>query len=155
MTKTDQAYAIIQLIRPVHRRLARAVETKLAGSGISVGMRAVMEILAVKGKSSVPEIARNLFLKRQQIQLLVNELEAKGYLERGPNPAHKRSPLFALTKDGLSEFERIRQTENMELEALVTPLSQAELASTEVVLRQLLEHFSAFEDDPDNLGSLE
>lgn len=155
MSKTDDTYSIIQLIRPVHRRLARAVEAKLVGSGISVGMRAVMEVLAAGGQATVPDVARSLFLKRQQIQLLVNELEAKGHLERKPNPAHKRSPLFVLTGKGLLEFERIRKAENVEIDALSASFSSAELKSAEAVLQRMLEHFATFEDDPENPAPLE
>lgn len=150
MKKSTELYEIIQLIRPVHRRLARAVEAKLSGSDITVGMRAVMEVLEQAGAQSVPEIGRNLFLARQQIQLMVNSLEEQGLVGRKPNPAHKRSPLFELTEDGKTRFGEIREKENHEIEAVCELFSEADLRSTQRVLCAMLDHFAEFEDNPDH-----
>ncbi len=155
MSKTTELYEIVRLIRPVHRRLARAVEAKLEGTGITVGMRAVMEVLEEAGPLSVPDIGRALFLARQQIQLLVNALEAAGHVERRANPAHKRSPLFALTEEGQSGFGEIRARENDEMDAVCGLFSDKDLQSTQRVLCAILDHFAEFEDDPDRPKALE
>lgn len=155
MSKSVELYEIIRLIRPVHRRLARAVEAKLEGTGVTVGMRAVMEVLEEAGPMSVPDIGRVLFLARQQIQLMMNALEDAGLVERRPNPAHKRSPLFALTEAGEGVFGEIRARENDEIDAVCELFSGADLASTQKVLCAMLDHFAAFEDDPDRPKSLE
>lgn len=155
MKKTVELYEIIRLVRPVHRRLARAVEAKLEGTGITVGMRAAMEVLEETGPLSVPEIGRVLFLARQQVQLMVNALEEQGLVERRPNPAHKRSPLFALTDKGQGVFGEIRAKENDEIDAVCELFSGDDLTSTQKVLCAMLDHFAAFEDDPDRPKSLE
>ena len=155
MSKTRELYEIVRLIRPVHRRLARAVEAKLTGSGITVGMRAVMEVLEETGPMSVPDIARALFLARQQVQLLVNTLEEQGMVERRPNPAHKRSPLFVLSDRGQSAFGDIRAGENDEMDAVCELFSDEDLQSTQRVLCAMLDHFAEFEDDPDRPKALE
>ncbi|WP_428641762.1 MarR family winged helix-turn-helix transcriptional regulator [Roseibium sp.] len=155
MNKTTELYEIIRLIRPVHRRLARAVEAKLEGSGITVGMRAVMEVLEEAGPLSVPDIGRTMFLARQQIQLIVNALEEAGFLERRPNPAHKRSPLFALTDEGRTTFGEIRARENEEMDAVCKLFADADLEAVQRVLCSILDHFAEFEDDPDRPKALE
>lgn len=155
MKKSVELYEIIRLIRPVHRRLARAVEAKLEGTGITVGTRAVMEVLEEAGALSVPEIGRMLFLARQQIQLLVNALEEEGLVERRPNPAHKRSPLFALSEAGHDRFGEIRAKETDEIETICELFSEDDLRSTQRVLCAMLDHFAAFEDDPDRPRALE
>ncbi len=155
MKKSVELYEIVRLIRPVHRRLARAVEAKLEGSGVTVGMRAVMEVLEEAGALSVPEIGRTLFLARQQIQLLVNALEDQGLVERKPNPAHKRSPLFALTEAGRTAFGGIRAQENDEIDEVCELFSENDLRSTQQVLCAMLDHFAEFEDDPDRPKALE
>jgi len=155
LNKSVELYEIIRLIRPVHRRLARAVEAKLDGTGVTVGMRAVMEVLDEAGALSVPDIGRALFLARQQIQLMVNALEEQGLVIRRSNPAHKRSPLFALTEAGQTAFGEIRATENDEIEAVCELFSEADLNSAQKVLCAMLDHFAAFEDDPDRPKSLE
>lgn len=149
MNKTTELYEIIRLIRPVHRRLARAVEAKLTGTGITVGMRAVMEVLEEAGPLSVPEVGRTLFLARQQVQLMINTLEELELVERRPNPAHKRSPLFALTEAGRTRFGEIRARENLEMDAVCELFSDEQLQSSQRVLCAMLDHFAEFEDDPD------
>jgi DNA-binding MarR family transcriptional regulator len=154
-SKSVELYELVRLIRPVHRRLARAVEAKLEGTGVSVGMRAVMEVLEEAGPMSVPEIGRTLFLARQQIQLLVNQLEALELAARRPNPAHKRSPLFALTEKGATLFGEIRARENDEMDAVSDLFSKDELQASQRVLCAMLDHFSEFEDDPDRPRGLD
>ena len=149
MKKSVELYEIIRLIRPVHRRLARAVEAKLNGTGVTVGMRAVMEVLSEAGPLSVPDTARTLFLARQQIQLLMNALEEGEFVERGPNPAHKRSPLFCLSERGRSVFADIRASENDEIEMICELFTEQDLKSSQQVLCAMLDHFAEYEDDPD------
>ncbi|MBD8877994.1 MarR family winged helix-turn-helix transcriptional regulator [Roseibium polysiphoniae] len=153
--ETSELYELIRLIRPVHRRLARAVEAKLVGTGISVGMRAVMEVLDEAGATSVPDIGRALFLARQQIQLLVNDLEKLGLIGRHPNPAHKRSPLFALTDSGRTQFGEIRAGEDADIALVSKRFSSAEVAAAQQVVCALLDHFAEFEDDPNRPRGLE
>lgn len=155
MKKSVELYEIIRLVRPVHRRLARVVEARLEGTGITVGMRAVMEVLDEAGPLSVPDLGRMLFLARQQIQLMVNELEANGMVVRRPNPAHKRSPLFVLTDAGRTLFGEIRARENDEIDAVCELFSDDDLRSTQRVLCAMLDHFAEFEDDPDRPKALE
>ncbi|WP_209016113.1 MarR family winged helix-turn-helix transcriptional regulator [Roseibium sp. RKSG952] len=155
MNKTRELYEIIRLIRPAHRRLARAVEANLRETGVSVGMRAVMEVLEEAGPLTVPDIARNLFLARQQIQLLINDLEQMALVERQPNPAHKRSPLFTLTSSGQDSFGEIRARENDDMDAVCDLFTSEELQSTQRVLCAMLDHFAEFEDDPDRPRKLE
>ncbi|WP_306140977.1 MarR family winged helix-turn-helix transcriptional regulator [Roseibium sp. MMSF_3412] len=149
MNKPVELYEIIRLIRPVHRRLARAVEAKLNGTGVTVGMRAVMEVLSETGPLSVPDTARTLFLARQQIQLLMNALEEGEFVERRPNPAHKRSPLFSLSERGRTMFAEIRASENNEMEMICRQFTEQDLRSSQQVLCAMLDHFADYEDDPD------
>src|SRR5688572_13465052 len=93
----DSLYAIIRHVRPLHRRLARTVEEHPEGTGVSVGMRAVLERVDDDGPQTVPQMARSLGLARQFIQRTVDDLLARGLLEKRENAGHKRSPFLALT----------------------------------------------------------
>jgi DNA-binding MarR family transcriptional regulator len=154
-TKTDELYGFIQLIRPAHRRLARAVAANLEGTGLTVGMRAVMAVLASGGGRTVPDIARTLFLARQQVQLLANGLEELGLAVRRPNPAHKRSPLFCLTAEGTDRFATVRAKENEEVDRIASQFSPEELETAQRVIRAIVDHFAPFEDDPDHPKGIE
>ena len=91
------------------------------GDRIEPPSRAVLEYLSKNGPSTVPTIARSRGVTRQHIQTIVNALESDGLIEPSPNPAHKRSPLFALTAEGRALSESINEAE----QALVEPFRDA------------------------------
>ncbi len=67
MTKdmTDLLYQGIQTTRPLLRHITAAVEKKLEGTGVTVGQRAVLEVLLNNPEQTAPEITATLQLKRQ------------------------------------------------------------------------------------------
>lgn len=90
---------------------------------------------------TAPLIGEAMGVTRQGVQKQLNLLLGQGLVETHPNPAHRRSPLYALTPRGLAAY---RQAEAMwavkaaEL-ARVAPAAQA-LAATqtlESILHQL------------------
>jgi DNA-binding MarR family transcriptional regulator len=95
-----QLYALLQLVRPLHRVTAQVVADSLAGSGITVGGRAILERLHVDGPRPVPQLAYSLALPRQAVQRCANDLMALGLVTTAPNPTHRRSHLLGLTEDG-------------------------------------------------------
>ncbi|WP_425088386.1 MarR family winged helix-turn-helix transcriptional regulator [Stappia sp.] len=150
---TDKArtlYDLLQMVRPLHRRVARSVGGHLVGTGIGVGERAVLALLVEDAPLSVPAIGRALFLPRQNIQKWVDGLRAAGLAERRPNPAHRRSHLIAATPWGRALFAGIRKREDAAIADLAERLSPADLEAASTVLSACLEHFSPFEDDPDH-----
>lgn len=149
----DQAaarlYVLVRLIRPAHRRLARSVAAHLDGTGLSLGGRAVLELLAETGPLSVAATARLLFLARQQVQLVMDSLEQQGFVEKRPNPAHRRSPLFALTDRGHAAFAELHDRDLARLADIADRLEDADLSAALRVMTALVEGFGAYEDDPD------
>lgn len=129
----DQARALYGLstqTRSLFHKLGDAAETLLGDSGITVGMRAVLEN-AVTRPQTVPEMARARPVSRQYIQTLVNSLMAVGLVEQADNPAHKRSKLIQATEKGRSAFAEIRTREGdaFALLALNIPASDMERAA--------------------------
>lgn len=103
----------------------------LAGSaleGFTVSHRAVLESLATHGAQTVPALARARPVARQHIQVLVNDLAEWGLVETRSNPAHKRSPLVALTPLGAKRFDAIRRAESRMLESLRLSMPATKLA---------------------------
>jgi DNA-binding MarR family transcriptional regulator len=58
-------------------------------------------ILEANTPPTVPQIGRSLGHPRQVIQRAVNKLEQEGYIEKRPNPDHKRAPLLTATTRGI------------------------------------------------------
>lgn len=130
-------YEVLRNVRPLVLNSARVVEADLAADGLTVGMRAVLEILTEHGPATVPAIGERLDLARQGIQRHVNDLAALGLIETRENPAHRRSVLIALTAAGAARFERIRADELGRLEAVAAECTNDEIATAVKVLRSL------------------
>lgn len=56
---------------------------------------------------AVPAIARRLGQVRQAVQRVVDDLAEAGHLSMEPNPAHRRSSLYAITPEGARLLQRL------------------------------------------------
>lgn len=109
--KAQQLHQLIWMSRPLMQAAETCVEAGLAGTDLTVRMRAVLEILLGHGSQTVPDIAAKLDIKRQYVQLMVNETLDAGFVTQTQNPRHKRSPLVALTDQGRDLIGRIVSSE--------------------------------------------
>jgi DNA-binding MarR family transcriptional regulator len=130
-------YEVLRQVRPLTLNSARVVEASLRPQGLSVGMRAVLEILADHGPAAVPAIADRLDLARQGVQRHVDDLIGLGYVEARPNPAHRRSVLIALTPAGAELIDRVRNDELRHLAAMAQDCTSEEITAAVKVLRAL------------------
>lgn len=143
MSKAAALYQLVWLSRPLHQEVEQAVESLLSETPVTVRMRAVLEALEEKGASSVPEVARALLIKRQYVQLMMNEVVAAGYGVREENPGHKRSPKFALTEAGGALIFQVRAKEQKTLQSMAGQFTKAEIATALKVTRAVLDGFTA------------
>ena len=100
-------HKLVWMSRPLMQAAEACVEKGLGGTDLTVRMRAVLEILRRYGDQSVPELAAQLEIKRQYVQLMVNETLASGFTDQRANPRHKRSKLICLTDRGRHIIDRI------------------------------------------------
>ena len=105
--KAQHLHRLIWMSRPLMQAAEGCVEAGLAGTNLTVRMRAVLEMLHKYGEQTVPEIAARLEIKRQYVQIMCNETLASGLVEQRANPRHKRSPVLALTNHGRTLIEEI------------------------------------------------
>lgn len=141
--KAAALYRLVWLSRPLHQQVELAVESMLAATPITVRMRAVLEALREEGASSVPEVARVLQIKRQYVQLMMNEVVEAGYVERQENPGHKRSPKFVLTKSGDDLIFQVRANEQETLHSMASQFTEAEIATALKVTEAVLARFTS------------
>lgn len=130
-------YEVLRLVRPLTLNSARVVEASLRPHGLTVGMRAVLEILAEHGATAVPAIADRLDLARQGVQRHVDDLVVLGYVDTRPNPAHRRSALIALTRPGAELIADVREDELRHLAAMAGDCTPEEITAAVKVLRAL------------------
>lgn len=105
--KAEKLHKLVWMSRPLMQAAQACVEMGLEGTELTVRMRAVLEILQEHGALPVPEIAAKLEIKRQYVQVMVNETMAFGFTEQRLNPRHKRSPLIALTEKGEKLVQKV------------------------------------------------
>ncbi len=141
--QTEAFYPLSLSVRSLFHKMGNAVTALHEGSGVSGGMRAVMESVITGGPQTVPQMARARPVSRQHIQTLVNELLPTGYVEYLDNPAHRRSKLVGITKKGRKLFLSLREREMEALSRLSMDVTVQELEDAGQVLSVLIERFQS------------
>jgi len=137
MTKTEKMVALTRAVRAAFNRL-KALSDDLHGDvQITTAMRAVMETLSEAGAQTVPQIARAKGVTRQHIQLLADALVKAGLAAVKDNPAHRRSPLIALTDKGKRAFAKMQAREAPIVEEMAWEFEAQELDRATAVLERL------------------
>jgi len=121
MSATDLV-ALIAATRRAFQALKRKGDALHSDLGVSASLRAVLEQLEVRGSATVPGLARAKNVTRQHIQQIVDVGTRAGLVEARANPAHRRSPLIAITPFGAKIFAEIRSRERETLSALAKAL---------------------------------
>ncbi len=126
---------LIDEVRLLFHALVQRGDRLHADEAITMGKRAVLEYLARNGPTPVPEIARQRRVSRQHIQVLVNPLVEAGLVETAPNPAHRRSALMRLTRQGERTLERMKKRETRFVRRAALDPSEAALTGASKTLR--------------------
>lgn len=97
--------------------------------------------------STLTELAARANISKQAMHELVNDLEARGYVERIPSPADGRSKLIRTTDKGERSIETAwKAIEQVERE-WTQILGAAGLEKLHSYLRKINEHYSASADE--------
>ncbi|MEV4175306.1 MarR family transcriptional regulator [Nonomuraea sp. NPDC049709] len=135
---TDRLTEVFDLVGPLYRRAQRKVEQDAPIEGLSVGVRAVLNLLREHGPMTVPQMGRAQALSRQFVQRMSNDAAERGLVEFVANPAHKRSSLIRLTGDGRTAINAVMDRERAVLRQVGGDLTEAEVAACLRVLSRLL-----------------
>ncbi len=138
---------VFALVGPLYRRVQRKVEETAPVEGLSVGVRAVLDLLREHGPMTVPQMGRAQALSRQFVQRMVNDAAAQHLVEPTPNPAHRRSPLITLTPDGKAAITAVTTREHAILRQVGGDLTDADVATCVRVLTRMLELFEDVDVD--------
>jgi DNA-binding MarR family transcriptional regulator len=126
------------VVGPLYRRVLRLVERDGASGGVSVGVRAVLDLLRRHGPMTVPQLGRAQSLSRQFVQRMVNEAAADDLVELVTNPAHRRSRLVSLTGRGREVITGVVRREHAQLREVGGDLTGVEVDACLKVLAQML-----------------
>lgn len=138
---------VFDLVGPLYRRALRKVEQGEAVEGVSVGVRAVLDLLRQSDPMTVPQMGRILALSRQFVQRMVNDAAAHGWVESVPNPAHQRSSLIRLTDTGRSTITDVLGREHYLMRQVGGELTEADVRACARVLTQMLATFAHVDVD--------
>lgn len=131
---------VFALVGPLYRRAQRKVEEDAPIEGLSVGVRAILELLSLRGTSlTVPQMGRALAVSRQFAQRMTNDAAAHGYVESRPNPAHQRSLLIHLTDAGQTAIDAVTAREHAVLRGVGGGLTDTEVTACVRVLTHMLD----------------
>ncbi|MGW3209952.1 MarR family winged helix-turn-helix transcriptional regulator [Streptomyces sp. NPDC001135] len=139
----ERLTAVFDLVGPLYRRVHRKVEQTAPLEGLSVGVRAVLDLLRTQGPLTVPQMGRAQALSRQFVQRMVNDAARRGLVESVANPAHRRSPLIRLTDPGRAAIGAVRAREHALLRRVGGDLTPADV---DACLRVLGAMHALFED---------
>ncbi|WP_328807735.1 MarR family winged helix-turn-helix transcriptional regulator [Nonomuraea antri] len=135
---TDRLTEVFDLVGPLYRRAQRKVEQDAPIEGLSVGVRAVLNLLREHGPMTVPQMGRAQALSRQFVQRMINDAAARELVEFAPNPAHKKSSLIRLTGRGLDAINAVIDRERAVLRQAGDGLTDAEVDACVRVLSHLV-----------------
>ncbi|WP_055715535.1 MarR family winged helix-turn-helix transcriptional regulator [Streptomyces torulosus] len=136
-------YEVFAVLGPLYRRVTKAVELKAPIVGLSIGVRAVLELLRARGPMTVPQMGRALAVSRQFVQRMVNEAADGDLVEAVPNPAHQRSSLIRLTDAGRTAIDDLIARESRLMAQVGGDITGADIDACVHVLTQML---AVFED---------
>lgn len=147
----DRLAQVYVLLGPVYRKVLRLVELDQRRTGVSVGVRNVLDQLRRGGDLTVPALARGQDLSRQYVQRVVDEAREAGWVEVVDNPAHRRSGLVRLTRAGARAIDRVVAGELERLARVDGDLTARDVDATLRVLDRMqaaLDELLAADDAP-------
>lgn len=133
----DPRSGLDALLAQVNALAIRLRQPATASGHLPAAEYSVLDILHTAGPMTVPDIARERSTSRQNIQILVDKLEAGKRVETVPNPAHKRSDLVRLTSEGNRWLMANEPEYRRFLSEIEAELGQNEIQSGLSVLRRI------------------
>jgi DNA-binding MarR family transcriptional regulator len=137
MSTEDEITAVLDEVRLLSHRAVLIAERLHATEPVTAAGRAVLELLHRSGPASVSAIARQRDVTRQHIQALVQTLLRQGLVGAHENPAHRRSPLIALTPTGARLVRRMTRREQRYLARIPLPVADRDLTRAREILAAL------------------
>ncbi|SUB40693.1 Multiple antibiotic resistance protein marR [Nocardia brasiliensis] len=117
----------------------RAAERALDSTGSRRHHYALLAVLGETGAAGQAEIGKRTRIDRSDIVTAVNELAARGFVERGPDPGDRRRKIVTLTETGAAHLAELDRRLAGAQEELLTGLAPAERAELVRLLTHILD----------------
>jgi DNA-binding MarR family transcriptional regulator len=96
-----------------------------------------IRVLATHGGVRSSELAQHLKIAPRSATEVVDALEAKGLVERSPDPSDRRAILLGLTDRGRELSDEVRRARGAESERIFERLTASDRANLARILRKL------------------
>lgn len=125
--------------------LVSAHSHRLVGAGFAAaGARGyhyrLLASLDEYGPSSQATLGRNTGIDRSDVVAALNELAAKGLIDRSPDPSDRRRNIITLTADGSRHLQELDEVLAGIQDDLLAPLSSTEREQLTGLLTRLADH---------------
>lgn len=145
--RTVQGAALTDLILMMFRANNRTLtwgDRLVAPLGLTSARWQVMGAIVAAGQPQpVAWLARDLGANRQNVQRIVNDLQAAGLVTFRPNPHHLRARLVVLTEAGQAAYDAAIRLYDVEVNRLAEGIPQADLDTARAVLVTLHDRLEA------------
>ena len=101
-----------------------------------------MRTLAMRGPTTVPDLARMRPTSRQRMQQLADELAEAGLIDFIDNPHHRKSKLARLTRTGETHYRAMLRRMRELGAALSKDLAETDMREATSVIRRLRERLA-------------
>jgi DNA-binding MarR family transcriptional regulator len=121
----------------VARRLRSASMAAFAQYDVTPSQVRAIRVLATHGGVRSSELAQHLKIAPRSATEVVDALEAKGLVERSPDPSDRRAILLGLTDRGRELSDEVRRARGAESERMFERLTATDRANLARILRKL------------------
>jgi DNA-binding MarR family transcriptional regulator len=131
---------LFTLIQSYRTEMRRAIDAK------SLNINAMhvhcLRIIAQIPICTANDIVQGLGRDKSQISILIKDMLSKGWIERKPNEADKRSKLLVLTESGRDLIDKVHQEDIVISKRMQQGLSKEELATFEAVIQSMINNLN-------------
>jgi DNA-binding MarR family transcriptional regulator len=128
---------LAELFWTVARRLRHLGRDALEPGQVTPSQARAIKVLARHGAVRPGVLADHLRIAARSATEVVDDLQERGLVERGPDPADRRATLVSLTRAGREAGERIRAARQAETERFFGALDPADRAELARILGKL------------------
>jgi len=127
------------LLMAVARTLRRRFVTALESYDVTPGQSRALHVITEHGATRPSEIADRLRIAPRSATEVIDALEDRGLVTRGPDPTDRRATRVAATDEGLRLSHLLGEARRAESERHLARLTAEDRAELERILRRLLE----------------
>jgi DNA-binding MarR family transcriptional regulator len=133
----DRDDTLAEAVRAVAHRLRRISVESLADWDVSPSQSRALRVVTRHGAIRLTELSEHLHIAPRSATEVVDYLQAKGLVERRPDPQDRRATLVAVTEAGIEIGKAIRSAQGTETERLFDRLSTTDRNHLARILRKL------------------